>query len=224
DDAALAAHLVALEVDLDAVVREDRGARLGRRRLVLDAAEDGPDAGDELARREGLGQVVVAAQLEADDAVDLLAAGREEEDRDPVVLPDPPADLEAVDLGQHHVEDDEIDAALLHRLERGRAALHRGDGEALLLERVQEDLTDARLIIDDQDVLVHVLSDTKLSSPPMAAPSPSTRAQTSETIPPAPSTEDPAKRASTSWVRSACTRSARSSRALASRSRRAERR
>src|SRR6185312_14730288 len=55
------------------------GGRGGRRRrgAVAGAAQHGPDAGDQLGHAERLHEVVVGAQLEADDAVGLEAAGGE---------------------------------------------------------------------------------------------------------------------------------------------------
>ena len=80
----------------------DVAAALGRC-----AAEDALDAGDELARVERLRQVVVGADLEADDLVDVLVAGGQHQDRHVGGLADAPADLEPVDVGQHQVEDDQ---------------------------------------------------------------------------------------------------------------------
>ena len=61
----------------------DRDRRLGRLRLGgLDAAQDRAHAGDHLGAAERLDDVVVGAELEADDAVGLGAAGGEDDDRD----------------------------------------------------------------------------------------------------------------------------------------------
>ena len=49
-------------------------------------AQQRPDPGDQLARAERLGHVVVAAQLQAEDPVDLVVAGGEEDDRRPVAV------------------------------------------------------------------------------------------------------------------------------------------
>jgi hypothetical protein len=46
------------------------------------AAQDGLDARHQLAGIERLGQVVIGAELEADDLVDVLAAGRQHDDWD----------------------------------------------------------------------------------------------------------------------------------------------
>ena len=55
----------------------DVGAAGGRR-----AAQHALDARHQLARVEGLGDVVVGAHLEADDAIDDRAGGRQHDDRD----------------------------------------------------------------------------------------------------------------------------------------------
>ena len=75
----------------------------------LRAAEQRTDAQRQLLERERLGHVVVAAADEAGDAVILGVAGGQEDHRDEVaVCAQPAADLEAVDVGQHHVEHDEV--------------------------------------------------------------------------------------------------------------------
>ena len=45
------------------------------------AAQHRVDARDELARIERLGEVVVGAHFQADDAIDVLALGRQHDDR-----------------------------------------------------------------------------------------------------------------------------------------------
>src|SRR3990170_115664 len=59
------------------------------------APEHGVHAREQLARIEGLGQVVVGAHLQADDAVDVIALGGEHDDRGARVLrAQAPADRE----------------------------------------------------------------------------------------------------------------------------------
>ena len=82
-----------------------RGRELGG---PLDAAQQGPDPGDDLAHREGLGHVVVGADAEAHEQVGLVGAGGEHEHRHRPDGLDPAADLEAVEPGQHDVEHDEV--------------------------------------------------------------------------------------------------------------------
>ncbi len=49
-------------------------------------SQDAADPGDDLPRREGLSDVVVRPELQADDPVHLVVARGDEEDRDPVAL------------------------------------------------------------------------------------------------------------------------------------------
>src|SRR5207253_1910700 len=72
-------------------------------------AEDGADPGHQLLQAEGLRDVVVPAYGEAPDLVLGGVAGRQEDHRyvQPSV-PEPAMDLEAVVVGEHHVEDDEV--------------------------------------------------------------------------------------------------------------------
>ena len=103
-------HVDAQIADLD---------HLGRPLARLAAAQDRLDPRHKLPRVERLGQVVVGADLEADDLVHVVAAGREHDDRDVAFAPQRAADLHAVDLGQHQVEHDQRGlegARLLQRL------------------------------------------------------------------------------------------------------------
>ncbi len=56
---------------------------------------------------ERLRQVVVGADLEPDDLVDVLVARGEHQDRHVRVLAQPLADLDPVDVGEHQVEHDQ---------------------------------------------------------------------------------------------------------------------
>ena len=78
--------------------------------------------GDQLGQRERLGHVVVATDGQAGQLVLQRVAGGEEEDGDPdAVGPQAPGDLEAVEVGQHHIEDDEVRRILLGLGQRRRA-------------------------------------------------------------------------------------------------------
>src|SRR5664279_1909319 len=80
--AAVVAHLHAPFVDDDRSGPGSADACDCRRCARLGGApQDAAHARDELARRERLGDVVVGAELEADDAIDLVAARGEKEDR-----------------------------------------------------------------------------------------------------------------------------------------------
>jgi len=71
------------------------GTRTGR------PARDGTDASEELAEAERLDDVVVRAELQSDDPVDLLRHGPSTTiERHVRLAAQAPADLEAVDVGQ----------------------------------------------------------------------------------------------------------------------------
>ena len=80
-------------IERDAVDFEAAGGRVAR----FEAPQNGADAGRQFARIERLGQVIVGAEFEADDAVHILAARGEHQDRHLALLPQPAQDLEAID-------------------------------------------------------------------------------------------------------------------------------
>src|SRR5437879_4192575 len=146
-------------VDLGDHVAEDQLAALVLLLLDPALAQVGGDAGDQLARAEGLDDVVVGADLQPDDDVDLLGLGAEDEDRHPRAGPaDVAADVEAADVGQHQVEEDDV---RLERLDPGEgvsAAVRLLDQVPLLLAGEAHGLTDRRLVIDHQDLALSVHS------------------------------------------------------------------
>ena len=68
---------------------------------------------------------------------------------------DGPADLEAVDARQHQVEHDQVGRLAGRGLDRGPAVVHDRDAVALADEVALDDLGHDRLVVDDQDALVH---------------------------------------------------------------------
>ena len=76
------------------------------------------DAAPELADGERLRDVVVGPELEAEHLVELLAPGREHDDRHVALRSEPLAHLEAVERREHHVQHDEVDLLLAESLKR----------------------------------------------------------------------------------------------------------
>ena len=113
------------------------------------AARDGPDPRDELAQPERLDDVVVRAELEPDDAVDLLALRRDHDDRHVRAGPQLAADREAVDIGQPNVEQHEVGR---RRVEGFLPGGDTGDLEALRREPLDERLRDRVFVLDDEQV------------------------------------------------------------------------
>ena len=115
------------------------------------AAQHGTDAGRDLRGAEGLDDVVVGAELEADDPVGLGAAGGDHHDRHGGFAPQRAAHVAAVDVGQAEVEQHEVRIGLAR--EPQRVGTRRGDQrlEALADQGVLERLGDRRLVLDQQD-------------------------------------------------------------------------
>ena len=141
---------VPVGVEADVADLEGRRRGGGRRGALAGAAQHRADAGDELGHAERLDQVVVGAELEADDAVGLKAAGGEHDDRHLGGGADCPADVAAVDVGQPQVEQDDVGLGAAHRLDPGGAGRRELDPEALTLERRAQRVRDGRLVLDDR--------------------------------------------------------------------------
>src|SRR5438552_10058799 len=77
-------------------------------RCTIRAPKERPDARDELARAERLRHVVVRADPEPDLEIRLRVSSREHQDRNVAFPLDLAADLEAIEPGEHQVEDDEV--------------------------------------------------------------------------------------------------------------------
>ena len=116
------------------------------------AAQHVAHARQQFFERERLGHVVVAAGGEPADLVLGRITGGEEDDRRPGTLGAEPArDLEALHVGEHHVQDDQVGTELRHLAERIRARSRRFHGEALEAQGHRDDIDDVRLVIDDED-------------------------------------------------------------------------
>jgi hypothetical protein len=139
-------------LDLVAVLVEGEvGAGQTAGRLGPDPAQDGPDAGHQLLEAERLGDVVVAPDGEPGHGVLGRVAGGEEHDRDTLALgPQPPADVEPVQVGQHHVQHDEVGPEGAGHGDRLVPGPGHGDREALVPERGPDQVGDVRLVVDDE--------------------------------------------------------------------------
>ena len=127
-----------------------------RARLVAGAAtQHGLHARDDLARAERLGDVVVGADLEADEPVDLVGARRHEDDGDALGL-EAPRQLEAVDTRQHDVDQCEVDAVLGGRRDRGGAVGCR-DGRVAVGAQVLGEHRDDLLVVVDHENGRHLI-------------------------------------------------------------------
>ena len=121
-------------------------------RALLGAAEDRLDPRGELARRERLRDVVVGAELEADDPVGLLVAGGQHDHRHGRALAHLAADVEPVHPGQADVEHDDADRVARQLDERVLAARDPDDRVAVALEVGAHEPGDRVVVLDEEDV------------------------------------------------------------------------
>ena len=108
-----------------------------------DAGQQGPGA-------EGLGDVVVGAQLQSHQLVDLLGTSGQHDDRDVRVPPQAPADLQTVQLRQHEVEHDQVRPRFQEARERLPPVVGAHDPVAVVFEVVAHDLHQLRLVVDHE--------------------------------------------------------------------------
>src|SRR5512140_2165235 len=146
------ARLVLGEIELKVAHSElrDRPAR-----IELAPAEQRPNPRHQLGYGERLAHVVVRADLQPENTVELAVFRRQHQDRHRAFISQSPADLDSGEPRQHQVEDEQIVRPRTGLLERSVAVVDRLDLEALGLQRVLDRLGDCRLVLDDQDSLRH---------------------------------------------------------------------
>ena len=116
------------------------------------AVEGATDLGQQHGQREGLGDVVVAADGQGEDLVVVAPAGRDEDDRGVVVLPDPAAEGEPVHARQVDVEQDHpggVGGEVGEGVLGGGGVVHAEARRGQVLDR---GLGEFAFILDDEDV------------------------------------------------------------------------
>ena len=94
-------------VDFEIADVQDRGSRF------IFPADHGANAGEQLGEDKGFDEVVIRALFEADDAILRGVLGGEEEDHGSgALLAELAQDGEAVNFGQHDVQDDDVVLAI----------------------------------------------------------------------------------------------------------------
>ena len=124
--------------------------QLGRARHRATSGQ-GAHAGQQLLEGERLGQVVVGTAVQAGDPVRDRGAGGQHQDRRPHPLrAQPAADLEPVEVGQPHVEQDDVVLTLARRCQRLRPGADDVDDVAALGEATGHQGGELRLVLDQQ--------------------------------------------------------------------------
>src|SRR2546430_5842359 len=142
-------HLAPREVDLQAVRLDPLVLFVGARGSGSAQKRAHPAA--ELANRERLRDVVVGAELETEHLVELVVARGQHDDRHGARGPEPLADLEAVELRQHHVEHDQVDVLALEAFECLLAVTRLQHTKAVAFEGIGEELLNRVLVVDEQN-------------------------------------------------------------------------
>ncbi len=126
------------------------------------------DPGHQLAGGEGLGHVVVGAELETQDPVDLVVAGAQDEHRDGLRGPgspaaQPAADVEAVEVaGQADVDDDQFGSLPVDEAEAGLGVVGLEDTEAVASEVHGDQVGDVVVVLDHHHALLGLRHRTSL--------------------------------------------------------------
>src|SRR6266540_1099179 len=105
----------------------------------------------ELVDRERLRDVVVGAELQPNDLVELVVARGQHDNRHGAAGAQALADLETVNARQHDVQNDQVRIRLGKKVESLLAVPGRNDAEALALEWVRQELLDGVLVVHEQD-------------------------------------------------------------------------
>jgi hypothetical protein len=107
---------------------------------------------EQLARVEGLGQIIIGAHLEAHDAIGVLADRGQHDDRHRRGRADAAAEAQPVLARQHEVEHDEADAGAVQRLHHGSAVVRDRDPVAVLRQEFRQEGADFLVIVDDEEM------------------------------------------------------------------------
>ncbi len=98
---------------------------------------------------ERLGQIVVRAHFETDDAVDDLAPPGQDDDPDAQFLTQRAGQRQSVLTGQHQIQNDEIDRGLRHHPAHLGAVLSGRNPVTLAGQIFLNEIADFPLIVDD---------------------------------------------------------------------------
>ena len=129
-----------------------------RVRLIVRPAQDRAHARGQLPRAEGLGHVVVRAQLQAEHALVLLHLGGEDDDGRVGLLAIDAHELVAAHLRHHQVEDDQVGLFLAGDVDRLLPVRGGDDAEALLSQIGGNQFANFAFVINHQECLGHSLA------------------------------------------------------------------
>ena len=126
--------------------------RLARARL--NPPQDAFVPRQQLPEMKRLWQIIVGPHLEADDAVDGLAAAGQDDDADAGLVAQRACQGQPVLTRQHQIQNDEIDMRLTEHPAHAAAVAGRRDAVAFAGQVFLDDIADLLLVIDHQDMTV----------------------------------------------------------------------
>ena len=118
---------------------------------VVRAPQNAARASDKLTRTEGLGDVVVGADLETDDLLRRFAKAAHDDDADAEPTAQRTRQLEPVPAGQNDVDGGEIETAGLGELDRAGRCIGGGNFKTGAAQRGFYGRADQRIVIDDKN-------------------------------------------------------------------------
>ena len=131
-----------------------------RRKRAFEAAQNGPHAGDQFARAERLGDVIVGAEFESQDTVRFAAFGGKENHRDRGQtdgLTNGAANFQTVPARNHDVEDKKRRALAFgvgENIDSGGINAHH---EAFVFQMMANKAGDVGIVFDDKDAGLHAI-------------------------------------------------------------------
>lgn len=118
-------------------------------------AQNGIDSRDQLFHVERFCYAVIGPETKAREFVSLLPSRRQDDDRRLSAVPQHPRELETADIGQHHVQEDEIGDARAIQGERAIGTRGPFNFESIHEQVVAKDLGQRRVVFHNQDSWPH---------------------------------------------------------------------
>jgi hypothetical protein len=142
----------------------------------LSPSEQGADPGHQLSWAAGFGQIVVGAEIQPEQEIGLGRPGRHHQDRDVVVGPQDPADVQSIDPGHHQIEDEQVRLMPTDLIDRSCAVLDDDGGVPFAFQVAANEFGVLDVVLTDQNPGTHgvtirdqrqalILADRILTSP-----------------------------------------------------------
>ena len=147
---AVAAHAARGRIEFN--FADANNVRSGRRRLISSrAAQDRSNARDQFARVKRLRQIIVGADFQTNNAVNVFSASRQQEYWQSRSRPNPAQHLETIDPGQHYVQHDQQITTAVGALQSALAIVRALDHKPLGLQVFADQSAEFSIIVDDQN-------------------------------------------------------------------------